>query len=254
MIESLLGSLCVLCLQRLGGHHRRWQLCAHCLAGLPWNTDPEPAEPLGPISRQITPLVYQDIAAALVLKAKHHSGLVEARVFGALLASAVSEFYSGLDPDLSPHLSPHRRPDIIVPVPLSFRRLLARGHNQAALIAKPVSKALSIRMQQRLVKRVRHTIIQPGLNPKDRLENLRQAFHCTDRLHGEVVAIIDDVVTSGATAITLGECLLAAGASEIHLWCPTRSQPTATLNPSISGQPDAAHRNSVRRSLSRPDT
>jgi ComF family protein len=244
MIESLLGSLCVLCLQRLHDHHhRRLQLCEHCLADLPWTTESDSPELKAPITRQIAPLYYQDVAAAWVLKAKHHSGLVEARVLGTLLAAAVKESYSDLDPDLSPNLSPsllsnllsNRRPDIIVPVPLSLRRLLARGHNQATLIAKPVSEAMAIPINQGLVKRVRHTSIQPGLDAAHRFNNLRQAFCCTVRLQGEVVAIIDDVVTSGATVTTLGQCLLAAGASEIHVWSPTRAQPAATLGPSCPG-------------------
>jgi ComF family protein len=256
MIESLLGSLCVLCLQRLHDHHhRRLQLCEHCLAGLPWNTESDSPELKAPITRQIAPLYYQDVAAAWVLKAKHHSGLVEARVLGTLLAAAVKESYSDLDPDLSldlsldlspdlsPNISPNllsnllsnRRPDIIVPVPLSLRRLLARGHNQATLIAKPVSEAMAIPINQGLVKRVRHTSIQPGLDAAHRFNNLRRAFCCTVQLQGEVVAIIDDVVTSGATVTTLGQCLLAAGASEIHVWSPTRAQPAATLGPSCPG-------------------
>jgi ComF family protein len=226
MIQLLLGSLCILCHQRLHGRHARLQLCEYCLADLPWDTEVAQPEPPSSIAHQITPLFYQGAAAAWVLKAKHHSGLVEARVLGTLLAETLCHHY----PD------PRQRPEIIVPVPLSLRRLLARGHNQAALIAQPASRTLAIPIDRRIAVRVRHTPIQPGLDPTHRARNVAHAFRCRKRLTGQVVAIVDDVVTSGATVTALADCLIEAGASAIHVWCPTRAPGAATLPTSTASE------------------
>ena len=225
MLHYLLFVLCVLCQQRLHGHNAYLQLCEYCLADLPWNSSPCSQPPLTHqlITAHLTPLLYQGAPANWVRKAKHHSGLIQARVLGTLLAEAVLEQY----------LEPRRRPDVIVPVPLSLRRLLSRGHNQADLIAMPVARALSIPIARRLVVRTRHTPIQPGLHPRQRVQNVAGAFRMKGSVGARVIAIVDDVLTTGATVTALANCLARSGATEIHVWCPTRTQATATLPPTL---------------------
>jgi ComF family protein len=143
-----------------------------------------------------------------VLRAKQATGLVEARVLGTLLAEAVMG-------------SPGPRPDVLIPVPLSRRRLIRRGHNQAVLIAEPVSRLLGIPLSRYGVRRRSHTPILPGLSPEERLRSVAGAFHCASELDGMTVAIIDDVVTTGATAGELAACLAAAGAQDIQLFAAT---------------------------------
>jgi ComF family protein len=227
MWQFLIGSLCVLCRAPLSGLAAQRQLCQHCLIDLPWLAaiDDEAAwggnlpPPTGSISRQVAPLQYAGAAQHWVLEAKREHGLVAAQVLGRLLAEAVQDAYLPVDP----------LPDIIVPVPLSWQRLLRRGHNQAALIATPVARLLGIPVDRRTVRRKRHSAIQPGLTARQRRLNMANVFHCRRRFTNLNIAIVDDVVTSGATAESLASALLQAGASEIHLWCPTRATATATL-------------------------
>ncbi len=121
------------------------------------------------------------------------------------------------------HYRPEQLPDLLVVVPVSWQRLLQRGHNQAALIAEPVCRATGIPLRRRALARIRHTVIQPGLSTRARLANVRNAFKARPIRHGESVALIDDVLTTGATASALSEVLLEAGAAEVHVWCAARA-------------------------------
>ena len=232
--HGLLGSFCALCQVPLSRPDAHRQLCRYCLADLPWHPQPEsegrrqengdhlhfaahptPQTTLQPnIHRTITPLAYSGDARRWVLEAKRENGLIAARLLGVLLEESLLEAYP----------FPAQRPTRLIPVPLSSRRLRERGHNQAALIAAPVARGLRIRLDRTSARRIRHTPIQPGMNTAARAANLQGAFSCHGMLCGERVAIIDDVLTTGATSTELARVLLDAGAAEIHLWCATVSQ------------------------------
>jgi ComF family protein len=215
MWQLLFGATCVLCHQGLNASYRRLQLCRYCLADLPWLDSPDTLSPAddSPIRRVVTPLAYSGAARGWVLDAKRPRGLVAAQVLGSLLARAVATAY-----DTAEEL-----PELVVPVPLALRRLLLRGHNQAILIATPVARILGRRLDRRALRRVRNTAIQPGLDPAARELNVAGAFRCRRRLHGARVAVVDDVVTTGATADAVAGALLDAGAAEVHLWAATRA-------------------------------
>jgi ComF family protein len=154
-----------------------------------------------------------------VRRLKFHQGLLEARLLGTLLADTVLDEYrdSCLDSDEGQAL-----PDVLVPVPLSLRRLAGRGHNQALSLANVIGGRVSRPVKRRHVRRVRHGVPQRALSRKERLNNLTNAF-ASRPWQGERVAVIDDVITTGATLEALAHCLLAAGASEVHGWCATRT-------------------------------
>jgi ComF family protein len=142
---------------------------------------------------------------------KFHHGLVEARLLGTLLADAVQTEYLG-----------QALPDVLVPVPLSLRRLAGRGHNQALSLARIVGRQVRRRVCRRGVRRIRHGPAQRGLSRRARQDNLIGAF--TSRpWQGQRIAVIDDVMTTGATLEALATTLLEAGASEVHAWCATRT-------------------------------
>lgn len=124
---------------------------------------------------------------------------------------------------MAAHYQAEQLPDALVVVPVSWQRLFRRGHNQAVLIAEPVCRATGIPLQRRAVARIRHTAIQPGLSTRARRVNVRNAFKARRIWHGESVALIDDVMTTGATASALSEVLLAAGVAEVHVWCAARA-------------------------------
>lgn len=107
------------------------------------------------------------------------------------------------------------RPDVIAPVPLARRRLVERGYNQAWQIARPLARALRVRSDARLVRRVVHTAPQSRLDLAARRLNVGRAFEVARPVHGLHVGIVDDVMTTGATLEALARTLKAAGAQRV---------------------------------------
>jgi ComF family protein len=115
------------------------------------------------------------------------------------------------------------RPDLVVATPLANRSLRRRGFNQALVLARHVSASLAIRCEIDALSKVRETPAQEGLDRRHRIENLRDAFACHLRLEGEHVALVDDVVTTGATASALARVLRESGAGRVSLWAVART-------------------------------
>lgn len=100
--------------------------------------------------------------------------------------------------------------DVIVPVPLHRRKLLKRGYNQSAYLAKGISRALSKPMDGRTVVRTVHNPSQTQLDKEERWDNVRGIFSVTNpgKLEGKHILLVDDVLTTGATLISCGEAIL----------------------------------------------
>ncbi len=113
-------------------------------------------------------------------------------------------------------------PDIIIPLPLGTRRLRERGFNQSSLLADRVAKTLGIPFDARGMLRVRETPPQSGLSRDARLKNVRGAFDCAHRLDGKRVALVDDVMTTGATLSEAAKTLKKAGAAHVSAWVIAR--------------------------------
>lgn len=107
------------------------------------------------------------------------------------------------------------RPDVIAPVPLARRRLIERGYNQAWEIAKPLADALHIRRDATLIRRIIDTAPQSRLDLDARRENVGRAFAVAKPVKGLHVAIVDDVMTSGATLEAVARTLKLAGARRV---------------------------------------
>jgi ComF family protein len=106
--------------------------------------------------------------------------------------------------------------DAVVPVPLHWRRRRARGYDQAALLARPVAKALGVPALLRGLRRVRNTPSQVDLPHAQRQRNVVGAF-APWRLRGvRRVLLVDDVRTTGATLRSASEALNAGGVAEVH--------------------------------------
>jgi len=115
------------------------------------------------------------------------------------------------------------RPDVIVAPPLAPERLRERGFNQALELAKVVARDLGVPLRNRGLRRTRATAPQPGLGREARCANLKGAFACGADFRGLEVAIVYDVMTTGATAVALGLVLRSAGATRISVWVAART-------------------------------
>ncbi len=113
--------------------------------------------------------------------------------------------------------------DLVIPMPLAPARLSERGFNQALEIARIVSRARKIPLAPAACRRVRESAPQATLPWKERARNIRGAFVCDMDLHGARVAVIDDVLTTGATLNELARNLRKAGAIEIQGWVVART-------------------------------
>jgi ComF family protein len=114
-------------------------------------------------------------------------------------------------------------PDLVIPVPLHPARLGERGFNQSLEIARLVTKRLELETDWRSVKRIRPTPPQTGLSEKERRRNLRAAFSISGDLRGRHVALLDDVITTGATLSELSRLLMRQGVERVDLWALART-------------------------------
>lgn len=201
---------CVLDLPRLGPHCLRCALplssaaefCGECLrqppafdlcrAAFPY------AAPIGPLISQF----------------KHQRNLSFGAALGHILAAELARDFSQTD---------RARPDFISPVPLHWRRLLGRGFNQSHYLATLLAHALELPLLNS-ARRIRPTDKQQALKRKARLRNLREAFVVDAKVvAGKHVALVDDVVTTGATAEALSLALKQAGALHVEVWALART-------------------------------
>ena len=102
--------------------------------------------------------------------------------------------------------------DLLVPVPLGSRRLRERGYNQAAALARALGERVGARVDERALVRVRETRTQTTLGPAERWRNVNGAFAPAGALAGVKVAVVDDVLTTGATLAACAAALAAGGA------------------------------------------
>lgn len=202
-------------------------LCAPCIDALPWNapacprcalplnapaSDCRQCRGLGPVADAVfCALRYAPPADRWVHALKYEADLTAGRRLGRLLAQAIRNEGAPL-------------PELILPMPLHPRRLRSRGFNQATEIARWLARALAVPMVPALAWRWRETADQTHLDAAERRRNLRDAFRADGaRLAGRQVAVVDDVMTTGASARALVSALRHAGATRISVWCAART-------------------------------
>ena len=150
---------------------------------------------------------YDGTASALVHRLKYGDRLELARALGRMMARAGAELLG--------------EADVIVPVPLHRWRLWRRRFNQAMALARVVSAESGVPCDPFLLARIKHTRRQVGLTKAQRQENLQGAFRvpaeARARLKGKRVLLIDDVLTTGATANAAARALLQGGAASVDV-------------------------------------
>ena len=150
---------------------------------------------------------YDDIARKLVHSFKYGDRLDLAPMMGQWMARAGRELLKDAD--------------ALLPVPLHWRRLWARRFNQSAALAKAISGLAGVPVLHGALKRVRSTPQQVGLSKTERADNVQGAFRVPPeekaQVAGRRLILVDDVLTSGATADTCARALLRAGAAHVDV-------------------------------------
>lgn len=200
-------------------------VCAGCESELPWNrvACPNCAQPM-PVAATCskclrrapsfdsawTAFVHVEPIRRGVLQLKYGARFEHARVLGTLMGRALA---SRLEP----------LPDLLIPVPLSRLKLMKRGYNQAQEVARAVSRVLKVPVDARAARLLRAPHDQIGQTAAQRRRNLRGAFGLERSLKGLRVALVDDVMTTGATLDALARAARKAGAISVEAWAIARA-------------------------------
>jgi ComF family protein len=205
-------------------------LCAGCRSDLPANSIAcpvcalplaTPADRCGrclkrapPFERARIPFRYGWPLDRLVMRFKFDADLAAGRVLAEAFVDAIGRERGGVE--------------AIVPVPLHWKRLRQRGFNQSLELAKRIGRGLRMPVMQDALVRTRATEAQSGLDAVGRRRNVRGAFVARVAVSpllqkARCVALLDDVVTTGATAIAAASALRRAGVRHVELWAIARA-------------------------------
>src|SRR5688572_8301898 len=222
-LDIALPTLCVACREPVAGEG----VCAECWAklsfiappycprlGIPFVYDPGPdllsmeaiANPPA-YARARAAVRYDDVARTLVHSLKYQDRTDLAPAMGRWMARAGQELLA--------------EADVLVPVPLHWRRGWSRRYNQSGALARVISQQTGVKLATEALRRIRATEQQIGLSRPQRASNVQGAFKvAADRMadiQGRRVILIDDVLTSGATADACARALLRAKAAQVDV-------------------------------------
>ncbi|WP_425497872.1 ComF family protein [Lysobacter arvi] len=220
-LVRLLPCRCLVCSERgaNGG-----DLCRTCRDELPWLRDActRCALPLavgadlcGDCLRRPPPqtlvraaFVYRTPVDRLLPRAKFHGDLASLRLLSELMGDRLGDA---------------EQPEALAPIPLHRERLRRRGYDQALELARPLARRLGVPLRDDLLRRVRSTAAQSRLDAGARRRNLRGAFEVRTRASLPAhVALVDDVMTTGATARSAALALRRAGVQRVDVWVCAR--------------------------------
>ena len=223
---------CILCKAPAESHR---DLCLACSADLPWlnhacrRCGRELASTQTPLCGQclLYPPPYQRLFSLwryeppltrLITGVKFYQRYAYLRLLADYLCERMTTIYQNED-----------QPECLVPVPLHPQRLQHRGFNQAQQLARQCSCNLAIPIANKLCWRTKATPAQALIPWQQRQKNLKHAFSTKSNPPYRHVAVIDDVVTTGATVLHLSQSLRSKGIEKIDIWCCARTQ----LNPIV---------------------
>lgn len=177
-------------------------ICASC------QTDP-PA-----FSRTYAPYLYAYPLDRMIRRFKEEGQMIYGQLLSQLLAERLRDDFS---------IQGFQRPDQIIAVPIHITRRFSRGYNPAALLADSLAHELSCQFNPRLCIKTKATEKQQTLNREQRQHNLHNSFQLTQSVQGQRIAVVDDVMTTGATARVIAQLLRDNGAVEVYIWALART-------------------------------
>ncbi len=119
-------------------------------------------------------------------------------------------------------------PDLIVAMPMTRRRWQRRGYNQAGLLARVLAEQLQLPYSAGLLRRLRDEVAQHKLGRQQRWISMQNAMHCTRDVRGLTIAVVDDVLTSGASVTAAAAALQRRGAKAVDAWTLCYTEPHAS--------------------------
>ncbi len=225
LVELLAPACCYWCRSRCPGR----AACVACCNALPWSEracracalpieSARETSVCGACLRDAPPqdrtwaaFRYAAPIAGAIVDLKFHGRLAPAHVVASLMSERLARRAEPL-------------PDLLVPVPLSPSRLRRRGYNQALELGRGIARRLSLSLAPHAARRIRTTREQSRLDAADRRRNVREAFAVdAAAVRGRRVALLDDVITTGATMAELARAVRAAGAERIEAWAAARA-------------------------------
>ena len=232
--------LCDDCVQQAGLGRARCYRCGLCLVFPDGQCDNlcSACNDMPPeFDHTVTPLDYQQPWSSLIAALKFRHDPRMAHLLAALMVPAIRERWAVRTPPGRPSARPVLRPGpgrlrtgaptLVVAVPLSAARLRERGYNQAWLLAREVARSLDLPTLPDLLTRTRHTDRLMGLEADERARHIKGAFTVNPawagRVVGRHVAVVDDVLTTGATLNEVARLLWQSGAREISVWVAART-------------------------------
>jgi len=224
--DALFPDTCILCGQTQAERNAHL-LCHFCWAALPRNVNccRQCATPLAspgicggcqlhPLTQGVcvVPLLHQAEGRYLVHQLKFQNGFRAGRTLASAMLQGVRLRYA-----------PHQLPECLVPVPLSYRRQVRRGYNQAAWLTHCLRRQLKLPVFYGPIRR-RHGPSQQTLAKHARVALAQNTFSLRRPLPFRHVAIVDDVLTTGTTSRVLSAMLYKSGATQVDIWCATRAR------------------------------
>lgn len=182
---------------------RKIGICHDCRSKLLTSPFSTPYAGSGDVSYIISPFKYKGSLRDVLLKFKFENHWAYAKLISSLADDYLSSF------DIWDSF------DYIVPIPLHKQRIKERGYNQSELLCTHISEYTGVKMNTKLLTRIRNTKKQSMLSLIDRTLNIQNAFHCSSDLTGKNIIIFDDICTSGTTLCAGASALSKANASHI---------------------------------------
>ncbi|MDN5362222.1 MAG: hypothetical protein PWP70_1269 [Moorella sp. (in: firmicutes)] len=202
--------LCTECRREVYSWREEYHPCRYCGRLLPagqGDTCRHCQEERPPFQRARAVGAYGGILKEIIWALKYQGRRSLAGPLGILLAGVVLK-------ELGPE-----SPQLLIPVPLTAARLQSRSFNQAELLARALGRELGLAVAGQALVRVRETAPQVGLSRQARWQNLAGAFRVPEHglVRGRRLLLVDDVLTTGATAVACTAALLSAGATSVRV-------------------------------------